>query len=251
MQESIFILGIFYGSLVKNHVDRRAVFVQARRYHKDVFDAGAIPQQLTYLSMQIFNFTDFGRSSGHIERFIGQIVFSHSTHFFAMGNGILNLVQERILQHFDILTGLINISLKIEIVIRRYTPKLDVVTARAAPTSKQVIFLVQRISIFGDIINIRFKLSCGQLGRITHLHAFLNFTDISCFRFPIAFRYIPSAANRVFFKLCIFPEFHTRVLDVRIHFVLLGIFLQDDAVELAHARKTKNKDRESFAVILR
>ena len=46
----------------------------------------------------------------------------------------------------------------------------------------------------------------------------------------------------------VFPEFHTRILDERVHVVLAGIFLQYDAVELPHTRKPEDKDGENLAV---
>ena len=151
-------------------------------------------------------------------------------------------MQKRILRQITCI-GINTIdTLKIKIVIRSLAPKLDVVSPRTAPTNQQIIFFAIRNG-FGNIIHINFC-SLGFIKR--HIHVLLNIIKNFAFvRRQDTLASIPLAMHAIVFanRFQIFPKLHARVLDISTDIMRFSKFLQNDAIELSHARKAKNKER--------
>ena len=111
--------------MVKDHIDRRAVFVQAGRYNQDVLNtyfltvgqAFVFLEQLADLRMQVFDFANLGGSCGHVKRTVGQVAFGKVRLVIAVCDGVLHLVEERILRQGCLVAVLVIDALRKEHIV--------------------------------------------------------------------------------------------------------------------------------------
>ena len=174
--------------------------------------------------MEHFHLADFRGGCRHAEGFVfrkgnsGKDTRIFVENVFAVRYHPLHVVEQCVAGRFPIPIN-DGIAVEHEIVIGSEAPQLDVVATRFAPIAQKLVF----VCIY------RFAFIVGTGGKFRER----EFHTLKWFAGPAA----------------VFPECHTRVLDIRIDLVAFREFLQDDAVKLSHARKPENKDRKSAFVV--
>ena len=217
--------------LVEHLEDCRAVVIDVRRYHEDVGDGRLrLPLRILFgkepadAGMERFHLAYFRRGRRHaegvvvLERELPENVRVFAEHVLAVRHHPLHVVEQRVAGHFAVPVH-DGIAVEYEVVVGGDAPQLYVVSARLAPVAQELVF------VFVD--SFAFVVGRGSEFREHGPHAF----------------------DRLACAAAVFPEGHARVLDIGVHLVLSREFLQYHAVELPHARKAEDKDRECLAVL--